>query len=271
MARETRSAHIADVQATLTIVNRLSPVHVLLTLRAPQIATHARPGQFVHLRVSPNSTSPLLRRPFSVAGVNLAAGTFRILVRTIGRGTGILSDLIPGAELSALGPLGRGFPDLPKEREAVLVAGGVGLAPLLLFAAVHDGTCKKALYGADTAQGLVLADELSGKCGDVALATDDGSTGHHGFVTDLLPAALEDLSDPVVLACGPRPMMAAAARLCMSRGLACHVSFEAWLGCGVGACLGCVIPSTEETQRYVRVCHDGPVFRAEQVDWDALR
>lgn len=271
METETESPDIADVQATLTIVNRLSPVHVVLTLRAPQIAARAQPGQFVHLRVSVNSTSPLLRRPFSVAGVNLAAGTFRILVRTIGRGTEILSDLMPGTELSVLGPLGHGFPHLPQERDGVVVAGGVGLAPLLFLATAREGTCKKGLYGADTAEALVLADELGGKCGDVALATDDGSAGHHGFVTDLLSSALEGLPDPVVLACGPRPMMAAAARLCMSRAVACYVSFEAWLGCGVGACLGCVIPSTDEAQRYVRVCRDGPVFRAEQVDWDALR
>jgi dihydroorotate dehydrogenase electron transfer subunit len=271
MSTESEGFQIADVQATLNITKELSPSHALLTLRAPQIAAHARPGQFVHVRVSPTSTSPLLRRPFSVAGVNPAAGTFRMLVRTIGRGTEMLAELMPGTELSALGPLGQGFPDLPKDREVVLVAGGVGLAPLLFFAADREGGVARGLYGAETTQDLVLADEFSEKCGGAGLATDDGSHGHPGFVTDLLLEALSGLSDPVVLACGPRPMMAAAAATCMSRGVECHVSFESWLGCGLGACLGCVIPATGHDQRYLRVCHDGPVFRAEQVDWGALR
>jgi dihydroorotate dehydrogenase electron transfer subunit len=271
MEPETDGSPIADVEATLTVVRLLSPVHALLTLRAPQIAACAQPGQFVHVRISSVSTCPLLRRPFSVAGVNLAAGTLRILVRAVGRGTEMLSGLLPGTELAVLGPLGRGFPDLPKERETVLVAGGVGLAPLLFFATSRGEACRRALYGAETAGGLVLTDELGAECAELMLATDDGSEGHHGFVTDLLPAALEGLAEPVVLACGPRPMMAAAARLCMSRALDCYVSFESWLGCGIGACLGCVIPAAGSQRRYVRVCRDGPVFPAEQVDWDALR
>lgn len=264
------SSHIADVPATLTVSKPLSPVHMLLTLRAPQIASAARPGQFVHLRVSPPGTSPLLRRPFSVAGVNPAAGTLRILVRTIGRGTEMLAGLLPGTELPALGPLGQGFADFPAGRQVVLVAGGVGVAPLLFFAVHAESKDITALYGAETADALVLARELADRCGGVALATDDGSKGHHGFVTDLLPRGLAELADPVVLACGPRPMMAAAAAECMLRSVECYVSFEAWLGCGLGACLGCVIPAAGEERRYIRVCHDGPVFSADQVDWDAL-
>ncbi len=270
MSTEGDGHHIAHVQATLTVTKRLSPDHVLLTLRAPRVAAHARPGQFVHLRVS-TTTSPLLRRPFSVAGVNPAAGTFRIVVRTVGRGTEMLAELVPGTELSALGPLGHGFPDLAADREVVLVAGGVGLAPLLFFAANQERDVVRGLYGADTALNLVLADEFGAKCSGLALATDDGSQGHHGFVTDLLPDTLSELSDPVVLACGPRPMMAAAAQACKLRGRECHVSFEAWLGCGLGACLGCVIPAAGGPQRYLRVCREGPVFRADQVDWDTLR
>jgi len=270
MSAEGDGPHIADVPATLTVTKRLSPDHVLLTLRAPPIAAQARPGQFVHLRVS-TTTSPLLRRPFSVAGVNPAAGTFRIVVRTVGRGTEMLAELLPGAELSALGPLGHGFPDLAADRETVLVAGGVGLAPLLFFAAYQEQDVVRGLYGADTAPNLVLAKEFGDKCDSLAVATDNGSRGHHGFVTDLLPGTLSELSDPVVLACGPRPMMAAAAEVCASRGAECHVSFEAWLGCGLGACLGCVIPAAGGPRRYLRVCREGPVFRADRVDWGALR
>ncbi|MBM3499223.1 MAG: dihydroorotate dehydrogenase electron transfer subunit [Armatimonadetes bacterium] len=265
------SPPIKDVAAALQTARWLSPIHILLTFRAPTIATHAVPGQFVHLRVTPVGTSPLLRRPFSIAGTNLADGTVRLLVRTIGRGTAMLGELLLGAELPALGPLGRGFPDVRPDREVVLVAGGVGVAPLLFYATAREHARKVALYGAETQLALVLADELAETCDRLLPATDDGTLGHHGFVTDLLPTALDDLRDPVVLACGPRPMMAKTAEVCRRRAVECHVSFEAWLGCGVGACLGCVIPAAGEPDRYVRVCRDGPVFDAEEIGWEALR
>jgi dihydroorotate dehydrogenase electron transfer subunit len=183
----------------------------------------------------------------------------------------MLGELFPGGELPALGPLGRPFPEIEKEREVVLVAGGVGVAPLLYYAATRDHQTKVALYGAEAELALVLADELAEHCDRTLLATDDGSTGHHGLVTDLLPEALDGLRDPVVLACGPRAMMAKTAAECRARGVPCYVSFEAWLGCGVGACLGCVIPAADEPRTYVRVCRDGPVFDADEIGWDLLR
>jgi dihydroorotate dehydrogenase electron transfer subunit len=271
MRNDPGATPIKDVPAALQVERWLSPIHLLLTFRAPSIAAHARPGQFVHLRVAPYGTSPLLRRPFSIAGTNQADGTLRLLVRTIGRGTAMLGELLPGAELPALGPLGRPFPSLPPEREAVLVAGGVGVAPLLYYASAREHRRKVALYGAETQRALVLSEELTEACDQMLPATDDGSAGHHGFVTDLLPMVLDELRDPVVLACGPRAMMAATANECRRRGVECHVSFEAWLGCGVGACLGCVIPAAGEPRRYLRVCRDGPVFAAEEIGWGELR
>jgi dihydroorotate dehydrogenase electron transfer subunit len=260
---------ITDTLAELTVLRRLSPIHVALTFRAPTIAAHARPGQFVHLRVAPGSTSPLLRRPFSVLGANRAAGTFRVLVRTIGRGTELLAELLPGTELPALGPLGMPFAPLPDERDTLLVAGGVGVAPLIFAATDAGRKPARALYGAGTAASLVLVDELGEHCREVALATDDGTAGYEGPVTDLVPASLDALTNPVALVCGPRPMMAAAAEWCAQMDVECYVSFEAWLGCGLGACLGCVIPAVGE-RCYVRVCCDGPVFRSDEVDWNAL-
>lgn len=259
---------LTDAQAVLTTSAWLSPVHALLTLRAPAIAAVVEPGQFVHVRVSPGSTSPLLRRPFSVAGVNLAHGTFRMLVRTIGRGTEVLASYLPGAVLETLGPLGRPFPEIEAGRDVVLVGGGVGVAPLLFFAEKRRGGVSDALYGAETESGLALADELGKHARLLQLATDDGTTGHAGFVTDLLPAVLDGATEPVVLACGPRPMMSTAAAICRERGVDCWASFEAWLGCGVGACLGCVIPAAGGG--YVRICKDGPVFRTDEIDWGGL-
>lgn len=262
---------VRDVSATLQVGKWLSPIHCLLTFRAPSIATHAEPGQFVHLRVAPRGTSPLLRRPFSIAGTNQADGTIRLLIRTIGRGTIALGELLVGAELPALGPLGTPFPVLDPESDVALVAGGVGVAPLLFYASAREHRRKLGLYGGETEAALVLGDEFAERCDQVYFATEDGTKGHRGLVTELLPKVLDDLDSPFVLACGPRPMMAATAAECARRGVTCYVSFEAWLGCGVGACLGCVIPAVGTDRRYVRVCRDGPVFDAEEIAWDLLR
>jgi len=159
-----------------------------------------------------------------------------------------------------------------RERTGALrgFATAIGLM-LLYYATDRRGGVAKALYGAATATELALADEASSRCGEFLVATDDGSEGHHGFVTELLPAALRESSDPIVLCCGPRAMMAATAAICRKSGVECHVSFEAWMGCGIGACLGCVIPAAGADDRYVRVCKDGPVFNANDIAWDALR
>ncbi|MGQ9731068.1 MAG: dihydroorotate dehydrogenase electron transfer subunit [Candidatus Zipacnadales bacterium] len=270
MLERDKRPGIKDVEAMLQAKRPLSPAHTLLTFRAPGIAAQARAGHFVHVRVFPMGTSPLLRRPFSIAERNIAEGTIRILVRTVGPGTAALASLPPGAQLPLMGPLGTPFPDVAEGHQAILVAGGVGIAPLLCYAAQHRDTAPIALYGAKTETALVLLDKLEEHCESVLIATDDGTKGHRGFVTALLPEVLSKVESPIVLSCGPRPMMALVAAECRVHQVPCYVSFESWMGCGVGACLGCVIPAAGGPKRYVRVCRDGPVFNADEVDWDKL-
>lgn len=235
----------------------------------------ALPGQFVMVSVaaeqgcappaaSPASCDPLLRRPLSVH--DCRPGELALLYRVAGRGTALLAGRKPGDKVELLGPLGREFP-LPAGRRAVLVAGGIGVAPLFylaksLLAAGREVTC---LLGAKEQAGLYREQELAALGAEVRLATDDGSAGCRGPVTGLLCRELKAGRDPVY-ACGPDPMLQAVAQLCREAGRECYVSLEARMACGVGACLGCAVPVFQHGQEaYRRVCVEGPVFSAREV------
>jgi dihydroorotate dehydrogenase electron transfer subunit len=240
----------------------------LLRLTAPQIAQKARPGQFVMLKVAAG-IDPLLARPFSVHGVE--GHDLLILYRLAGKGTRLLSQVKDGAELTLWGPLGRGF-ELGAARP-VLVAGGMGAAPLA-FAAAHlvgEGRHTHFLCGlASASQSRALLGRLAYLPGADALrvetATEDGSQGVKGLVTALMPEALA--WGDAVLACGPIPMLKAVAKICAEQGKPCQLSLEAPMACGVGACLGCAIPAAGGG--YLRACQEGPVMDAAAVDWDRL-
>lgn len=220
----------------------------------------AVPGQFVQVGVS-STADPLLKRPFSIHYCN--GSRLVLLYQVTGRGTNLLAAKKEGEILEVTGPLGRGFP-LPEEGRAVVVAGGMGAAPLyyLLHALKSAGRDVTFLYGARTAAALVLQEQYRSLVRHYAAATDDGSFGRQGPVTELLQ---EELSrrPGVVFACGPEPMLREAAAIAAGFNSRCFVSLEARMACGVGACLGCVIPGADG--RYRRVCADGPVFAAEEV------
>lgn len=245
----------------------------LLRFDCPEIADSARPGQFVHIRVS-ESLDPLLRRPFSVISTNPAAGSFEVLVRVVGRGSQMLAQAQADDEFGVMGPLGNAFELTGVDGEVVLVAGGVGVAPLIFLAsALHepdDHHYVRALFGAASEDDLCCWLEFSGTCDEFAAITEDGSVGERGLVTDLLPAQLERGAG-CVCACGPAAMLAEVARQCQAAAVQCFVSMEQRMGCGVGACRGCVIPTLSSgAQRYQRVCTEGPVFDAGTVDWEAI-
>ncbi len=236
-----------------------------LTLHAPLVAGMAHPGQFVMVRVG-DLLDPLLRRPFSIHQVS-AAGDLQILFKVVGRGTACLADLQPGHEVDLLGPLGRGF-RLQREDPVCLLGGGMGIAPLYflgkrLLQQARLPEFDPVLLGAASQQELgLLADDFFGLGYDVRTATDDGSMGHHGFVTDLLDEVLPRVSR--VYVCGPYPMMRIAATKCEDAGVECQVSLETHMACGLGACLGCTV---EGREGYAHVCIQGPVFDAPEVAW----
>lgn len=246
--------------------------YLLMELEADEIAREAVPGQFVHLRVT-GANDPLLRRPISIMLTNPRAGTIRLLVKTVGRGTELLADMRPGARLDLLGPLGNGF-QLPKPgKDALLVAGGIGVAPLVFLAdALRLDPALPAvrgLYGGASDEDLPAWTEFAGRCDEFYVSTEDGSAGQRGRVTDAVPEQLARGDVQVVYTCGPRAMMANVARMAKEAGLPCYASLEQWMGCGVGACLGCVIPVHGEPG-FTRVCTEGPVFAAEEIAWEKM-
>lgn len=241
---------------------RVGPAHAVLTLTAPATVQAARPGQFLHVRCG-RGDAPLLRRPFSLHRLRPERGELSLLYEIKGEGTTYLASLRSGETLDWLGPLGQGFPQPPPGRPAVLVGGGIGVAPLLALGEALSGSGHPvlALVGARTHVLLLALEDFAASGVKVRAATDDGSAGHHGPVTDLLPGVLSD--GATVYACGPEPMLAKVKGLCADHGVPAFLSLEARLACGVGACLGCAVPAT--AGGYLKVCKDGPVFPAGEV------
>jgi dihydroorotate dehydrogenase electron transfer subunit len=287
-----------------------------MEIRAGAVAEAARPGQFVHVRCL-ESLEPLLRRPISICSVDRQEEKVTLLYRVVGRGTGLLAVKRPGEAVSLLGPLGRGF-TLPGEEPqravpcpspvispraqvpVAAVGGGIGVAPLFfLLEELARRDCHGIVYiGAASAGQLLLVNEIKALGHDVQTATDDGSDGFRGFITDLFEENLKQRPEGqrsivgksdtnqiekfnmkpepdgrslpgFVYACGPAPMMRRVSGLASACGIPCEVSLEERMGCGVGACLSCAckIQDREGAVRYRRVCIDGPVFPAEEVVW----
>lgn len=256
--------------AAIIKVEQLGADVYRLTVEAPLIAAAAKPGQFVMVRTG-KGYDPLLRRPLSI---HLAArdGLLQILFKVVGKGTALLAAHRQGQCLEIFGPLGRGFSVPDSGGKILLVGGGMGIAPLYYAAREylhnHDKGQFHILLGARNAEELgPLARDFTALSQALELATDDGSSGHHGYVVDLLTKKEGIESNCHILACGPYPMLKAVARTCRLHGWGCQVSLETMMACGMGACLGCAIPPANLSGSYLHVCSDGPVFNAEEIAW----
>ncbi|MDR0433858.1 MAG: dihydroorotate dehydrogenase electron transfer subunit [Gracilibacteraceae bacterium] len=237
-----------------------------------EMARTARPGQFLHIRVA-DTPAPLLRRPLSIAGIDAAAGRLTLYYRLKGQGTELLARKRPGEKLDALGPLGRGF-TVPAAGELLLIAGGVGVFPLLSLgeAAGRRGIPCALLWGGENSAFFAAAAGIAGHIPTRRYATMDGSFGVRGLVTELLTSRLAQPSTGgglTAAACGPYPMLKAVAATARAHPLPLEVSLETTMACGIGACLGCALPGRDAAGGRVtrRVCLDGPVFPAEEVEW----
>jgi len=229
----------------------------------------ALPGQFVMLR-GEWGRDPLLPRAFSI--LRLCDGGCEILVKAIGRGTRLLQLALKGAPMTLLGPLGQPFVD--GGAGDWLVAGGVGLAPLLWFAEKYPRASHQMVYGARTAEDLVLLDDIRKTGCGMVLTTEDGSAPagsavEKGRVTDALKSRLPTGAGARVLTCGPNAMMRAVVDLARAHDVPCLVSVEGEMACGIGVCLGCALPladyGTGGTRPFAYACVDGPVFDASKV------
>jgi dihydroorotate dehydrogenase electron transfer subunit len=236
----------------------------LVLLRAPRIAATVQPGQFVHLRVA-TGTDFILRRPFSVH--RTAEDAIEILYQVLGRGTRELALREPGDVMDAVGPLGSGWRVPDGTAHALLVAGGLGAAPLGMLAErlAARGIAVSVAQGAPTAERLVARELFEGVARRVEYATDDGSVGEHGYVTAVSARLLAADKPDVMYVCGPEVMTRAVVEQAAAAGVPCQVSLERLMACGIGACLSCVVTTTSGRKR---ACVDGPVFDAEEVCWD---
>ena len=219
---------------------------------------------------------PYLRRAYSVADAHPDAGEVEFLVRTIGPGTAALEDLAEGSAASLLGPLGNGFSvaGLDAGARVAVVAGGIGAAPFpLLFRALQAKGIRADLYlGGRNAAELDFRARFDGVgAAETVLSTDDGSLGAQGFVTDAFARGAAAASPPYarVYSRGPMPMFAALARVVERAGIPAEFSTEAAMGCGFGACLGCVIPGTEKP--FVISCLEGPILPPNRIAWEKVR
>lgn len=243
---------------------------IRLTLMAPEIVAAARPGQFVMVQIAENK-DPLLRRPFSIHQAS-SEGLLQILFKVVGRGTELLAQCRVGEQVSLLGPLGHGF-IMGDPGKACLVGGGMGIAPIFFLAhrfieqssSVGPRVMPRVILGARNREELEpLVIDFQSLGVEVLAATDDGSLGHHGLVTDVLKK-LNLEPESTVYTCGPRPMMAAIHHLCQKENMACQVSVETTMACGMGACLGCAVPMKGGGYRHA--CSDGPVFASGELLW----
>ena len=239
-----------------------------LELEAAALAPSAQPGQFVHIRI-PGLSKLALRRPFSI--FEAQEGKLRILYKTVGHGTEVLSGLRAGEEVQVLGPLGNGFP-LKPEGTPLLVAGGYGVAPLC-FLASRLNKSGVLLIGGRTAGDILECEAFERLGWRVEIATQDGSKGTQGLVTVLLDKALARLSaqgeQAELYACGPDGMLRAVGAAAISAGCRGWLSLDKHMVCGVGACLACVqkLRRTDGTTWIGRVCRDGPIFEAREIVW----
>ncbi len=248
--------------------------HFLMAVKAPASFRKAIPGQFIMARLE-GGTTPFLSRPFSIYSMySRGDDTFvEIFYKVVGEGTGAFSRLREGDALDILGPLGRGFDVPPSCRKIVLIAGGIGVAPLSFLAQRYGegirGTEIICYLGAVSSETLAGLDRLEGICSAVEISTDDGRRGYHGPVTGLFKRDIDLYADDTtrIYSCGPRPMLRGLQELLNGRPGVCQVSLEERMACGIGACLGCVVRIRHEGEEgsLVRVCKEGPVFDIRDV------
>lgn len=237
-----------------------------MILEAPDIAKTAQPGQFINLRLS-KKLDPLLRRPISLHNIDAQAGTITMYYLVAGKGTEMMTQMKSGT-IDVLGPLGNGWNLEPKGENVVLVGGGIGIAPMYPLAKelLTAGKNIHLIIGAKSKEFLTDIKQYENLGIDVKIATDDGTYGHKGFVTELLSEAIEAGKYDYLYACGPTPMLKFVEKIALSKGVAGQVSTESHMGCGIGVCLCC--PNKVKTGGYKRTCKDGPVFMIGDLDYE---
>jgi dihydroorotate dehydrogenase electron transfer subunit len=255
MAKRVESLKIIDKQ-------RLNKDIFILELTGKEKLPDMLPGQFAEVKVE-GSLETFLRRPFSVHDINYGQNTFKLLIQIAGKGTKVLSEMDKGDYLNLIYPLGNSFSLPEKEQKILLIGGGCGVAPLLFLGKYlkANGFNPDILLGFRNSERMIEYDEYL-KIGRVFLTTEDGSQGEKGFVTD--HTVLQSTGYERIYCCGPEAMMKEVGLFCKGKNIECEVSLEHLMGCGIGACLCCVV---ETVKGNLCTCTDGPVFNINDLKW----
>ncbi len=265
---------MVEQEIEIAFNNRVAHNTLLMGFRSPEIASESRPGQFIMIRVRAGM-DPLLRRPFSICGIR-EKDLICILYRVMGTGTAIMAQTGKGDRLSVTGPLGRGFDPFYNDRRSLLIAGGIGVAPLLYLAQEIKNSGMVFMAGFRSAGEGIDPVRIGYPGIRISFATDDGSKGYAGLVTGLLEEYLEKsmaVKEPfAIYACGPPPMLKKLVSVAAVNKIPCQVCLESAMACGIGACQGCAVKkaSGEGQGPYYHVCRDGPVFDSHRIDWSRL-
>ena len=261
---ETTQVDRFEEEARVLLNENVGPRLYEIVLEAPVTAQAVQPGQFIHMLI-PGYEAHILRRPFSVYKADIEKGTITVLYQTVGAGTQFMTTIEPGAMFNIMGTMGHGWQAV--DGKVLIVGGGVGAAPLFLFAEslAKAGHPFNVVLGAQTESMLTTRESYAELLGhEPIIATDDGSLGHHGFCTDPVREALATGEYTAVYCCGPTPLMHAVATIADEAGVDCWISMEKRMACGIGACLSCVVDTVDGKRRS---CVDGPVFNAKDVVW----
>ena len=247
----------------------IAPKIYEMKLRGEGVVQNAECGQFVHIRVS-HENLHILRRPISICSIDREKSEMVIVYGVVGKGTMILSEKKQGEQVEILGPLGNGFKASPL-KEAVLVGGGIGVPPLLELAKqLKEAGCEKVKVFLGFRNHPFLVREFETTADEVYLATEDGSAGHKGYVTEILDRHVDQPSE--LFACGPKMMLKAVQTYAQNKSIPSQLSTEERMGCGIGACLVCVCKlkaeQNPEGYEYKRVCKEGPVFAGDEIILD---
>ncbi|MDV3221547.1 dihydroorotate dehydrogenase electron transfer subunit [Intrasporangium sp.] len=259
------------------IATRRAGAYQHLTLVAPGIAGHAAPGQLVAVAVGEGDQAPALRRLVLIHEVTPSGtygGTVELVVHPRDAATAWLASRRPHDGVDVVGPVGRGFPLPVDSLPCVLVAEGRGSGPLLWLARIlrARGCRVEMVLGAPSEDRLLGVIEARRRCDAAIVTTADGSAGQRGHLVDVLPEVLDRTGAAVVYACGSLPVLRATAAAAAERGVVSQLAIEGPPGCGIGVCLGCVVPitGTDDQTRLVRTCVEGPVLRGDRLRWDAF-
>jgi dihydroorotate dehydrogenase electron transfer subunit len=269
-----------QIKSKVIYNRRLSPLYYKLGLTCKEIPQLAVPGQFVMVSVN-SQFDPLFSRPFCVYKVLKESEEIEVVYKVVGKGTSILQEKVEGDELEILGPLGNGYSLDDGEDDFIFVAGGIGIAAFYFLAEkIRESRGDSGVtlfFGGKSKEDIICLEDFNDLKVEIIIATEDGSLGTKGLITDLLKKNLHEKkrSKPRLFACGPEAMLREVAFITEKKGMSCQVSLEKEMACGFGICLGCVVKQCKNVEgdkelrwKYARVCKEGPVFDSREILWD---